>query len=685
MYPWQKYPFLKITIPFVGGILAADFFYYDTQSELTLFLIALNVLLLVLILVNRWIFALSKYFSVLAWAAAFALGVVAYLNNYDLNDPNHFSKNLHQGVAKIVILSTPKSGKYVKAEAKVIAIGSAEENLYDVNGHCMVFLEVDSSRHVFEGDELLIIGNFFKTHNNPNPNTFNYDKYLYYNKIRHQIFVKKENWQILGHNKRSWIWNHAANYRRKLYSILEKYVTTKTKLSIAAAMVLGKRETMDTETIDAFSDTGAIHVLAVSGLHVGIVAAILYFFFGLMRSDAWLPTNFQALIYITCVSAFAFITGAAPAVMRASLMFALIQIGKLLGRNMNSYNLLFAAAFCILFFDPYQLFDLGFQFSFLAVFGILYFMPRFQNIYTSKYTLLTKFYDLTAVSFAAQFLVVPLSILKFKKLALLFWLSGAAVVLLAFGIMYSSILLFFFEGIIPKLNSIIFSELLNALLDCMQKVVMQIQKLKYCVWEPLYLDHVSVFLLYTILLSIMLSISLSWRFVYASLTIFIVFNTYAIHKKKEQSLQQVLTVYDIYNGSLIDVYEGKSLAVLSSDSLATSTIEFASSGNRLAHAISSNLKDLDMHGPFLQIGNIVNLIVYKNENLFSDYAGPVHNLILGNNCKIDLEPVLQTYLIEQVIVDSSFNAYRIKEFEKLCKLYDIPCYHTKDKAFKIIA
>ena len=369
---------------------------------------------------NRWIASVPIHlFLVLA-------GYLLTYYQQELRHPTHFHKNIQAEnyvIGTINNIPTIKNRK-IKVELLTQAIGTNPQDLTDCTGNLLLYLnQSDSTTTLNYGDQILLKSRLLPIQKPSNPKAFDYRRYLYFKHIHFQSFVRQQNWTILTTNQGSPFWSITNNIRRHYLQVLQKYIQSDKEMAIAAALMLGYKATLTPELKNTYSETGAIHVLAVSGLHVGIISAILLMLLNLFpfRGTTWNWLKFIGL----CLGiwGFACLTGLSPSVKRAAIMFTFLNIGLLVQRDINTYNVLAIAAFFILLFNPYALFDIGFQFSFLAVMGIVFFAKRILHFWSPKSRWLYEIWNLIIVSFSAQLAVFPLILYYFHQVPCLLYTS----------------------------------------------------------------------------------------------------------------------------------------------------------------------------------------------------------------------------------------------------------------------
>lgn len=221
---------------------------------------------------------------------------------------------------------------------------------------------------------------------------------------------------------------------------------------IGVALLLGNKADIDQEVLDSFSNTGAMHVLAVSGLHVGIILIIFQYILGFF--SRWISKKQAILFSVILIWGFGLLSGASPSVIRAVVMFSILAIGQLLSRKNNGMNNLILSAIVLLMYDPYYLFDIGFQLSYVALIGILLFQTPVYKLILVKQKWLDWIWKGSAVGIAATIATTPFMLYWFHQFPNYFLLSNVVVMLLGFVVLLFLIILIF-TAWIPYFNLLI--------------------------------------------------------------------------------------------------------------------------------------------------------------------------------------------------------------------------------------
>ena len=289
-----------------------------------------------------------------------------------------------------------------------------------------------------------------------------------------------------------------------LLSIYRRNGIQNESFDILAALTLGYKTGMDPEIKRTWADAGAMHVLAVSGLHVGIIYMIMNYLIRFLARFKY-GCHLQGILLLLTLWTYALLTGMSPSVMRSATMFSFIVIGKVLKRDGSIYNSLAISAFFLLLIDPFLLFTVGFQFSYLAVVSIVFFQPQFDKLLYIGNPILKKLWQLTTVSLAAQIGTFPLAVYYFHQFPSYFLLSGYVVITMAGMLIYLSALLLILSPI--GILSEGLGWILRNLVEGMNFLIVKIQALPGSVIRELSLSQYQLLFTYFLLFSLIALLS----------------------------------------------------------------------------------------------------------------------------------------------------------------------------------
>lgn len=223
-------------------------------------------------------------------------------------------------------------------------------------------------------------------------------------------------------------------------------------LGIAKALILGDKSNLEQEDVATFTNTGSMHVLAVSGLHIGLLLMMIQKV--LEQFSRWISKRNALLFSLVLIWIYGFISGASPSVMRAVLMFSIIAAAQLFNRKNSAINGLFLSAIVLFMLDPWVFFDIGFQLTYAAMIGIFYLFEPIQALlhFSNKWIRLT--WEGTAVGIAATIVTTPLTLYWFYQFPNYFALANLGVMVFGFLVLLGG-MLFLFTSWIPGLGAVI--------------------------------------------------------------------------------------------------------------------------------------------------------------------------------------------------------------------------------------
>lgn len=421
---FYKSPFLILGPLFIAGVILGGIFTmsYTVPLIIILFLVGLIILL--------------KKTGHYAFAALLFAGFVL-LGAEIMSSKNSFGDSKVEEGSTVVldVEEAENTEKTWKKAIGTIQYSVGDQKLDRCSERVLIFVKDQLSK----GDRVIISTDFIEIKNANNPGEFNAKSYWNNKGIRKMAFVGEADYKIVSHNPPKGLSVYFDNSREYLGGLLEKGFEGE-QLSVAKALLLGDKSELSIETKESFSNTGAMHVLAVSGLHVGIIMYLLMFVLGKFSRIISKKTSLIiCLLFIWC---YACLTGLSPSVMRAAFMFSILLIGQVTSRGTNSINVLFFSAFVILVFDPLLIYDIGFQLSYLAVLGILVMFDSVNALIFVPNKWIRKIWEGTAVGLSAQVFTFPLSLYYFHQFPNYFFISNLGIMILA-GVLLTIGFLFF--------------------------------------------------------------------------------------------------------------------------------------------------------------------------------------------------------------------------------------------------
>ena len=687
---WNRFPLVRLLLPFVTGIGCAIVFPYYHP-----FLLLLPILFLLLSLFFAFYSPLydsyqnRSFFGFAIMLICFSLAYAITALKSERYAPDHYTHFIHDDPQTILlrIIEPPaEKTKSIKTLVEVVQLNDSTGTV-STRGKALLYLEKDSLAKALRYGDLLLAHTHFQEIEGPkNPYVFNYKSYLLHRQVYRRLYLKKTDWQVIARHRGSPWLSKAIRLRTHLLKQLAALGMEAQEQAVMGALLLGYREALDKELMQAYSGAGVIHVLAVSGLHVGIIYLLLSFSFAFLNR---LPHGrlMKVLLVILALWGYATITGLSPSVVRAATMFSFVAAGRLLKRPTNIYNTITASAFLLLLINPYLLVAAGFQLSYLAVLAIVWLQPMLYKLWQPTNSILDKTWAITTVSLAAQIGTFPLSLFYFHQFPTLFLFANLLVIPLVTILIYFGMALLLISLLVkPPLFMVL---ALQWLLKAMNHSVTFIENVEGSVIKGIYLSLQQFWLLYLALFLLLLYFSRKKKYVLipALVLLLLLLSTEAFERFR-QNRQRMMLVYDVPRSTAVDFIEGDQYTFIADRTLLKDQGQQAfhiqpnrqacNTSERASFSLDSlpgyRTEALRLSAPFVQFGT--KRIAWLYEEL-PDYKGSplkVDYVLLSQNPRISIGQISQYYDFGLLIIDSSNRSWNTKRWIKESKELSIN-YH----------
>jgi competence protein ComEC len=563
--------------------------------------------------------------------------------------------------------------KYNRYEANII-----EMNGQNVMGKVLLNTEKDSLDKVFNIDELLYSPNQLKEIRRPlNPYEFDYKEYLKNQQIVHRMTLGNEDFKVLGSGETT-VKGIAHSIRARINVELKKYNFSKEELSIVNALLLGQRRDISKVQFEQYRDAGAIHILAVSGLHIGIILLFLNFLFQPLEK---LKNGklIKLIIIIACLWTYALLAGLSASIIRSVAMFTAISIGMASDRPTDVKNSLIISLFFLLLLNPFYLFDVGFQLSYTAVFSIFWLQPFFYGFWRPKQKLSRYFWNLITVTFAAQLGILPLTLFYFHQFPGLFFVSSLIIIpflgiLLGFGFL---IIFLALMHILPQFLANIFELTLRIMNDVVAFISFQ----EYFILKNISMSIYLLFSSYALILC-----SVTWlkgrsikNLYFLLISILIVQINLTFEKIKIQKSNQFIVFHQSKN-TIIGNRTADTLEVFKNDGKDNKNVYHPLNAYKNALSNLKVKKALRLKN-VLKI-NSTNVLIIDSSAIYNIYNFNPEIVLLINSPKINLDRMIDVLHPKTVIADgSNYRSYALK-WGKSCMEKSVQFHNTSiDGAF----
>jgi competence protein ComEC len=675
-------PFVKFVTPLILGIVfKINFPGINYSYLLPIAILFISILLFqVLRLAKNYIF--NRLWSFLIFLLITIIG--AQLVQIKQNKIYIFDNKEYSFIATVIENPEEKENS-IKTLLKIDAFKDSN-GWKNPETKLLTYFQKDSNLMDLKmGDQIIVKAYINEIKHSGNPYTFNYKEYLKFKEIYYQTYIKVENFKLLKRNCGNRLISFTNNLRQKLLIIYKKNKIKDNEFAVLSALTLGYKRDLTPELKESFSTSGAMHILAVSGLHVGIIFIILskLLFFLERRKYGRIV---QSTLIILILIFYAMLTGLSNSVIRATIMFIFICFGRMFTRQVNIYNTLSASAFIMLLYNPYSIMDVGFQLSYLAVISIVFFQPKIYSLLNLRYKFPDYIWQLISVAIAAQIATFPLTIHYFNQFPVYFILSNILIIPFVSIIIYGALILFCFS--FSTNISYLIAKGLKLITLILNKNVKFIQDLPFSKIDSLIIDKYEILILSaTILCFSLFIISKRIKYVKYLLVLLILFMSYNISTSYLNAKKAMFIVHNIPKKTAISLINQK-------QSILYTNFDISKEYKNIEYNIAplwSNLgikkkdyKQTFSEENFYQIYSIndIRIININNADLLnyeskqkvkSDY------IILSNNVNLNVTSLKKYFQFNTIIFDSSNSFYKINKWKQECQKYNIKYYSILDK------
>lgn len=683
--PWKRSPFIRLLLPFIAGIMLQ---YYLAVGIITI-IVFFSCFFVVLILFSLLPLALRYH---LRAVPGFILNIIlaalgAWISwQQDIRHNGNWYGNFTNDSSYVTgtIIESPREKKTYKALVQVEKISDDSISLA-VTGKLLCYFSKDSfSQSLKYGDRILIHKKLQQIKNSGNPGAFNYREYAAFQGLYHDVFLQSKDWVSLKVKNSNPFNQFLISTRGWILSVLKKYCgDNKDELGIAEALLIGYTDDLDKDIVQAYSSTGVVHIIAISGMHLALIYLLLVLLFshlpGLKKSKLS-----QVILILSCLWLFSLLTGGSASVLRSAVMFTSITIGKNFVRKTSIYNSLAASAFVLLCYNPYFLWDVGFQLSYLALIGIVMFQKPISGLIFIKNKWLDQAWQLVAVSIAAQIFTFPICIYYFHQFPLLFLFANLVAVPLSGIILYAEMALIVFSWL-PYVRSLL-GLVTSWLVSFMNKLILGIGKLSFAVWDQIPATIFSTILLYVIVIAfgdwLLNKRMRSFHFGFLGVLMFVICSSvqcwHTLHQKK-------IIVYNVARHAAMDLVTGNRFEFVG-DSAMTSDLalqQYNLKPSRIlfqAECQGTRPGEFFQTYPFCQFLDKTILLVDSPLRFAASVPQiDIDLVVISKNPKLSIAELARVFKVRQFVFDASNTLWKIEKWKRECSLLNLPCYSVPDQ------
>ena len=692
-FMWMPYPYVRYTIYLISGILVSS--HAEKSMLFEVWLIISVTLFMTIFLSRKWLHPAfcNTLTGVLGFLIIFSAGGLRFEQNDRRNNPVHlirYKESISHYTA-VVISDVVIRKNYSKTKVFINSV-KTEKGWEKAEANALLYVKQDTLPFTVDyGDKLILRGSPRRIRGPSNPKAFDYQNYLALQNIFHQHFVDRNDIVKYGHSSPNPILYDAFQIKKRTKNIIRDAIRNHRERSIVLSLLIGQKEELDPQVKRIYSNVGAMHVLAVSGLHVGIVYLLFSSVLGFLKNHK----KGKWLFLVICSMAlwfYALLTGMSTSVLRAVVMFTVILLGDTLGRRSNIYNNIALAAFLLLLFDPFYLFQVGFQLSFIAVAGIVYLQPKIAAWLHFNNTVSDKIWKLTAVSLAAQLATFPISIYYFHQFPTYFWLTNLLVIPSATAIIVLGIFVILLGAL--DISMTLFSALLEKLVFLTNEGLVLINALPSSSIHDLYFTAWDTLLIYAGIMAMLLFLS-TFKIHYFGLSFLLLFlfSSGSLFHYFDTLKQRQVVFYDISKTCAIDFIDGRrqDLIIMTNRKTVGSVLHAAIANYRIARGLNTS----DLAGSktsfnkfkgdgggrfkFFNWSNIVFLLLDKKMSFYQDQHKKIkiNYLLISNQAVQDFSQITRHFEFDKIIITN------LNSFKYASNLYDY-CLRNHLKVHSIV-
>jgi competence protein ComEC len=682
---WKIAPFLRLLIPLIVGIICQQFFNFSFLPIICLATIISFTYLLFTALPLRIKFKYLWLRGIFISLIIFSLSLLITWQKNIQNNNEWFGKYYSDSsylVLKIEEPLTSKEKSFKTIASVQLCINQKIEK--SCKGNILIYFSKNDSNSIpVYGDKILIQGGLQNIMNAGNPGGFDYAKYMAFQQTYHQIFLKKDKFINLHTNVSNPLFRFIYQAKQSVVSIIQKNINGDKKVTgIIEALLIGFKEDLDKDIVQAYSNTGVVHIIAISGMHLGLIYIVLVWLFArvplIKRSKA-----LQVILILTSLWLFSLITGGSASVLRSAVMFTCIVIGKTFFKETSIYNSLATSAFLLLCFDPFLLWDVGFQLSYAAVIGIVWLQKPIENIYYSKHVFIQKIWKMCAITIAAQILTLPVCIFYFHQIPTLFLFTNLICVPLSTVILFAEILLIIVSAFPPI--ALLVGKIIFWLTWLMNMIIEFFNKLPGSLLDKIHSTVFTTTALY--LFVIFLSMSLlkkNKQLLKLSLAFLLLFTGIWSFGKMNLTHQRKMIVYNVSKHKAVDFIDNNKYSFYGDENL---KLDAALQNFNLKPARVSMQAELEndslqwkkLNNDYCHFYNKKILFIDREINIQPNQSPiKIDVLVISKNAKIKIEDIVAAVMPTVIVFDGSNSLWKITQWKKVCSALHLRFHSTPE-------
>ncbi len=580
--PLRKAPFARPTICYILGLISVSYLPIDIRY------VYASLGVSIFIQAVSYIMSTATPFGISFLSMCFTIG---YLQLYTLNhstDIKLYSTLVdHELNFDAFVIDKPyanSTNSKIKVPVNITSIHSPQDSFetsIDADLAVIVFIDTEliTQDRLSIGDHVLLKGRMSDIRHNPNPHSFDYKRYMFNKGFNYLLYASGI--QLAPQSSTS-VKGFFHKIQQQFVVKLKQNIKNNDACNIAAAMVLGHKDDLSDDIKTIYRKTGSAHIIAVSGLHIDIIAYLLFLLLGRHRITNSYLKVIQYVSLVLMVWSYALLVGSSASVVRAALMFTFYMLALITSRKTNIWNILSLTALLMLAYNPRYIYDISFQFSFIGVISIVYFFPKFNFLNRFKRKVFKWWFDALLVSIVVQVLIAPISIYYFNYFPIGFLISNSVMIFFVYIIILGSVAVIFASYFIQSITFYLASALENTI-TALHSFLRIIHAINFSAFENLHLSQTDLLFIYAYI-GLFLFVLNKFTLNRIKLFFFIIACHLGYLKYTQQSSPSpIIIVYHCPHNNLIDfIYDGVCYAYSSNER----HYPFHTESNRLANDVT---------------------------------------------------------------------------------------------------
>jgi competence protein ComEC len=688
---WKTAPITRLLIPLVIGIIIQWYLQFTLLFILVCIGSFATAFILVFFLPVVSVYLFKKVHGLIFHFLIISTALLLTWQKDSRHHPSwygHYYKDSSVLLVKVNEIPVEKSRSY-KAEGIVTHVINGDEKAAAF-GKVLLYFSKDSVPPALQYGDIILIGKKVQAiTNSGNPGAFNYKRYAAFQQLYHQLFLQDKDWLKTGYNDAGWFQSFLFSTRSFVLDALTTNIgNANQELGIAEALLIGYKEDLDKDLVQAYSNTGVVHIIAISGLHLGLIFFVLTWVFNRVP---WLKQSrhIKVILLLGCLWLFSLLTGGSASVLRSAVMFSVIVIGKYYFRQSSIYNSLAASAFLLLSYNPYYLWDVGFELSYLAVIGIVALQEPIYRLIYFKNVMVRKLWNMISITLAAQVATFPVCIYYFHQFPNLFLFTNLLTVPLSTAIIFGEIFLVIVSAFhwLATYTGIVVTWFIYS----MNRIILFFDGFSFSLVDHIYANIISTWLLYALVV-----FSCGWLLhknkylLRVSLICLAGFSAMHAFAKIKLQQQRKMVIYNVAKCRAVDFIVKNEFVFVGDSSLKQESLlqNFHLKPARLSMQVSkqvAGLRALQNKNFYFQFYN--KKMIFLDSTLVFEPARsrlPIDVLLISNNPAIKISDIVEAVSPAIVVFDGSNSLWKIENWKKECEELNLRFHSVSEQGAFIL-